>query len=486
MIELVYILWIAVGTAGFWESLEGVQRVREFKFIPHRAWSIFAGMAPIFWVTLIQIYFHPINLLIYGIITIIYMEILYRRNQNMLNSVFVLILQLMLYSTVPAWHMQAERFWVILIVELLAMGFYIIKKNPVWAIIGIAIWMFGKPFFFPAHDQLNDFIDMAGLFLPLFLYAEEFTRRLQIMFERSHDPLTGLLNRMSFNDWLLEARGTKGVLMVVDLDDFKYINDTFGHQVGDQVLGEMGRKISQALESRAKAFRWGGDEFVIVCSDLENQEAAFAMAQDVYQQMMQESAHPLAAFPFPLSASMGAAYGEMNAHLFTLADAALIQTKRSGKNKMGWYQDDLEYEENISSFPMDFAQVKAREQDVQIANAVWENAYEGMVITDLHGVILRVNRAFTYVTGYTPEEVVGKNPSILSSGRHSASFYKDMWDKLVTSGVWQGKIENRKKNGEIYWERLQIRQILDQTNSPLFYLATFTDLTQLKTLLDDV
>jgi diguanylate cyclase (GGDEF)-like protein/PAS domain S-box-containing protein len=341
-----------------------------------------------------------------------------------------------------------------------------------------------KPVFLPAHDQVSDFIDLLGLFVPLFLYMRESSHWQRIVFERAHDALTGLFNRTSFNDWLLDAKGTTGLLMMIDLDDFKYVNDTFGHQVGDQVLVKTGQRISRAMPKQAKAFRWGGDEFVIACQHTGSQAAMHEIVEEVYTELVKDPA-PMSD-DFTIHASMGVAQGEFSENLLMQADQALLHTKRVGKNQVGWYQDSRGNGENATAFPMDFESSREREQNLRIANSVWEHAHEGMVITDEAGTILRVNRTFTIVTGYDASEVVGKNPRVLQSGTHSSLFYRNMWQAIEQAGMWQGKIANRKKNGEVYWEWLQIRRIVDESSILLFYLATFWDLDQLQALEDAI
>ena len=480
MSEWIYILWVAVGTTGFWESVEAIQRIRELDWLPKWAWTVIAGMVPLAWITLMQVYVHPFNLLIYGIISVIYIGMLIHRHQSRWYSVPLLVLQMILFITVPAWHAQVDRFWVIIVVEVLAIWLSAMKISPVWASIGLGAWVVMKPAFFPAHDQVSDFIDLSGLFLPLFLYMRESTRRQRIVFERAHDALTGLFNRTSFNDWLLDAKGISGVLMMIDLDDFKDVNDTFGHQVGDQVLVETGRRITKAMPKQAKAFRWGGDEFVIACQNVGSQDAMHAIVQEVYTQLVKDP--PPMSHDFSIHASMGVAQGQFSENLLMQADQALLYTKRVGKNQIGWYQAQRENGENVTAFPMDLVTARARDQNLRIANSVWEHAREGMVITDEKGTILRVNRTFTTVTGYAASEVVGKNPRILQSGTHSPMFYQDMWQAIEQEGEWQGKIANRKKSGEVYWEWLQIRGIVDESGTLLFYLATFWGLDQLQAL----
>ena len=104
---------------------------------------------------------------------------------------------------------------------------------------------------------------------------------------------------------------------------------------------------------------------------------------------------------------------------------------------------------------------KQAEIELRIAATAFESQ-EGMFVTDANSVILRVNRAFTNITGYTVEEVIGKSPRILHSGRHDADFYAAMWESIQRTGAWEGEIWNRRKNGEIYPEFLTITAVKDQ------------------------
>lgn len=98
------------------------------------------------------------------------------------------------------------------------------------------------------------------------------------------------------------------------------------------------------------------------------------------------------------------------------------------------------------------------------------------MVTDAKGVIHTVNAAFTEVTGYPKEAVIGKTPNILSSGFHDRSFYNAFWDTLLTTGKWQGKIVNRKANGEVFREWLSVTAITNEQNAT-HYVAIFSDLS---------
>ena len=124
----------------------------------------------------------------------------------------------------------------------------------------------------------------------------------------------------------------------------------------------------------------------------------------------------------------------------------------------------------------DISERKEAEQALRIAATAFESQ-QGMTITDAHRVILRVNRAFTKITGYNSEEVVGKTPSLLSSGRHDKVFYKEMNQALERKGTWAGEIWNRRKNGEIYPEWLSISAVKDDGGAVTHFVAIFNDVS---------
>ncbi|WP_034602748.1 bifunctional diguanylate cyclase/phosphodiesterase [Maridesulfovibrio frigidus] len=111
---------------------------------------------------------------------------------------------------------------------------------------------------------------------------------------------------------------------------------------------------------------------------------------------------------------------------------------------------------------------------------VFNNALEGISITDIKGNIVAANPGFTTITGYEVDEVIGKNPSVLKSDKHDKSFYDQMWSKLALDGHWVGEIWNRRKNGESYPEMLSISAIRNSSGEPTHYVAVFHDITEMK------
>ncbi|MCX5875969.1 MAG: EAL domain-containing protein [Deltaproteobacteria bacterium] len=128
----------------------------------------------------------------------------------------------------------------------------------------------------------------------------------------------------------------------------------------------------------------------------------------------------------------------------------------------------------------DITLLKHSEQQLTLAARVFDNSIEGITVTDAFGVIQSVNRGFTHITGYAPEEAVGNKPSILKSDRHDAAFYQAMWQTLLATGRWEGEIWNRRKNGEVYPEWLNITAITDDFGQTSHHVAVFHDMSEIR------
>lgn len=120
--------------------------------------------------------------------------------------------------------------------------------------------------------------------------------------------------------------------------------------------------------------------------------------------------------------------------------------------------------------------IQSSQQEQKLAAVAFETV-SGMVVTNAKQEILRVNKAFTHITGYAQDEVLGKTPALLNSKRHNKAFYEQMWQHLQTYHYWSGEIYNRHKKGDIYPEYLTIQSVLDEKGEVLYYVAAFLDLT---------
>ena len=148
-----------------------------------------------------------------------------------------------------------------------------------------------------------------------------------------------------------------------------------------------------------------------------------------------------------------------------------------------WEEDDIQVLQTIAA---DIGHLMLQERSLaklRLSAQVFAESGEAIAVTDVRGGFVSVNRAFTEVTGYTFDEVRGKNPRLLQSGRHDGKFYEAMWQQLAATGGWQGEVWNRRKSGEIYPEWLNISAVRDTGGEITHYVAIFSDITERKAAL---
>ena len=145
------------------------------------------------------------------------------------------------------------------------------------------------------------------------------------------------------------------------------------------------------------------------------------------------------------------------------------------------FTDARGQEDGIIGVITNITERKQAQDELQLAASVFTHAREGIMITATDGVIVDVNAAFSRITGFERDEVLGRTPRFLRSGRQSPAFYEAMWRDLTHRGQWDGEVWNRRKNGEIYPELLTISSVRNQDDQALNYVALFTDITAIKT-----
>jgi diguanylate cyclase (GGDEF)-like protein/PAS domain S-box-containing protein len=152
-----------------------------------------------------------------------------------------------------------------------------------------------------------------------------------------------------------------------------------------------------------------------------------------------------------------------------------------------WIDDQLMLIRDSSGKPaeavgawLDITDDKIAEELLRVNAQVFEFSREGIITTDADNKILTINKAFTEITGYTAEEVVGKNPRILASGTTNKAFYKNMWQHINDKGYWQGEVLNRRKDGEFFSERLSISTVRDQDGKITQHIGIISDLSEHK------
>ena len=141
-----------------------------------------------------------------------------------------------------------------------------------------------------------------------------------------------------------------------------------------------------------------------------------------------------------------------------------------------------DHEQNIIGYLLigtDNTARKQAENSNRIAAVAFESAHS-MFVTDAKGFFIHINHAFSEMSGYSMSDLVGKKPNILKSGRQTDEFYKAMWQTVNAAGTWSGELWNKRKNGEIYLEFVNILAVVDEQGNITNYVANYTDISQLK------
>lgn len=134
----------------------------------------------------------------------------------------------------------------------------------------------------------------------------------------------------------------------------------------------------------------------------------------------------------------------------------------------------------IAGVMIDVTSRKQDESMSELTSLVYEHSRDAMVVTDANGIIITVNPAFTDITGYGLDEVVGRRMNILSSGRHDKDFFQAMWESIQSTGGWEGQIWNRRKDAQEYVERLSITTTYNDDGTPRCRVGMFSDITEQK------
>ena len=134
----------------------------------------------------------------------------------------------------------------------------------------------------------------------------------------------------------------------------------------------------------------------------------------------------------------------------------------------------------VGGISTDITVLKDQQRQAMLSETVFMGAQEAIIITDARTRIIRVNPAFVLQTGFSPDSVVGRKPSILKSGQQDAEFYQSMWHAISSKGCWSGEVTNRRADGSFYTVWSTINAMVGEDGAPLHYIGVSTDITERK------
>ncbi|WP_051663037.1 diguanylate cyclase domain-containing protein [Alicyclobacillus macrosporangiidus] len=343
VVNVIHACWVAAGIVGF---LEAVSRLRRFRWLsPLAIWTwdildsaiVFLALGAWEWAI------DGLSVTILPITAMVLMDLhrLAERKRGPATAVTLVTLAgcVSLCAAWPgaAWTTKiAMCAPLALAVVLRALKAFPLRAAPlVWALPVMGV-------FLPRlRMSLFDLVSAVVTTLLFAAYCYERRNRERVWRESTLDPLTRCLNRRGADLWMHKHAGKRVVAVIIDLDDFKFVNDTYGHDAGDRFLQETARRLQASVCPEDAVIRWGGDEFLLLLPCSESEEPVKRRVHDIH--------HRLTGFPADLGrggqplylrASVGVAAGPLNKALIQRADQALLRTKRSSKNAVTVWQEE--------------------------------------------------------------------------------------------------------------------------------------------------
>ncbi len=334
--------------------------------------------------------------------------------------------------------------------------------------------------------RIDESIGRTRWELPIYEPDAELWRRHREQLER-HEPFHDLRYRIKVADGTVHSYSVSGRPRFDAQGRFAGYRG-IGHDITDAAAAEEAlrqsesqlRLIADSMPAMFAYFRAGR-----ICEYCNSRYAAFF------------GYTPEQARGRPLSDIIGAAtMAELEVSWQRVESGVTVNYERHARDRAGraayidvWLvpQTDARGEvAGVYAMVNDITARKETELKLRLAATVFESSLEGVTITDAEGTIVSVNQSFSRITGYGADEVIGRNPRILQSGRQNAAFYAAMWLALTQGGAWSGEIWNKRKSGEIYPEILSITAVRDEQGRPLHYIGVFTDISDLKRAEDAV
>jgi diguanylate cyclase (GGDEF)-like protein/PAS domain S-box-containing protein len=259
-----------------------------------------------------------------------------------------------------------------------------------------------------------------------------------------------------------------------------FIADITEHKLAERKLADFNRDFEAFLDqttdfvyfkNRESRYRFCSQALAKICGHTDWHDMIGAHDRDVFPpdiaRIYEEEEVPIFAEGKPL-------LNKIDPYMDVTGSPGFVQTNK-------WPLFDQEGAvSGIFGISRDVTESRRVQARIQLAANVFTYAREGIVITDESNLIIEVNDAFTRITGYSRDEVVGQSPRMFQSGRQSQQFYAGMWQSLNTLGHWEGEVWNRRKNGVVYAEMLSISAVSGDDGSLQHYVALFTDISQQK------
>ncbi|WP_241716149.1 bifunctional diguanylate cyclase/phosphodiesterase [Sulfoacidibacillus ferrooxidans] len=338
---------------------------------------------------------------------------------------------------------------------------YFSKRRPIhFFLYGIAV-LINVVYEFHSQEQHWDSVKtslvaalMMGLYVRFWLkhqYGLEQTKR-----NAHRDALTGAMTRHGFAEWMKrEPKESIGAVLFCDIDNFKQINDHYGHDIGDEVLKEVARRLENGMRDTDALVRFGGDEFQIWSHIPEENSVAFV--RGLHDLVTEYPIVISSKLSIRVQLSIGWHYGVFDHMASSLADQALLFAKGSGKNR--FVRSNEEFVQNYDDKVEMNAEVTMEDELVWLVTAtewLWSTDQQAKILLDHKEQIYMVNTAYEKITGFSKDQAIG-NTRRFNDVYPIKTLFKHFENEQT---IYKTCLLKMKPNGTLWWENAQWMSIL--------------------------
>jgi diguanylate cyclase (GGDEF)-like protein/PAS domain S-box-containing protein len=311
---------------------------------------------------------------------------------------------------------------------------------------------------FPDDNSLQNWACKSYLGIPLTSFDQQPVGLLVCLFEQSKVPTD--IN----NSWLTQLA--------------KAIGSEINHQIKNKAYShllnqlEIGEKLA-----KTGTWRWNLTTNELFCSKQVYHILSEPLSKQLNFNTIMALIHPedIAEVKSKLAHLR---HGEINK--YDIIHRIIVDKQTKYVHVIGELENDDENYRWLNASVQDISATVELEQQLTLSNIVFNHASDAIMITDDHNKIISVNNALEKITGFSKQELIGKDPEVFASGKHNKAFYIAMWRKLKKTGQWKGEIFNKRKNGEIYPEELSMNVVKNSQGEITNYIAIFRDISEWK------
>lgn len=402
-------VWDVSSVIGLLEFIIQLRRIAIFQKIRICIYEIPEAIIPLLGMLVWSSFNHPLSFILYPVYMIFIAQLLQSSKRITPAVLVAFVLQWIGIAWLTPIHHDVLYVVLLLSVPVIAFVMPFLALSPAWA--WFFLFVLQTMHAILTANPMEWIHEIQGVVAAVlfFLYIKERSDRDISLHERNIDPLTGALNRRGCEQWGKSLRHAQAACILIDLDDFKFVNDTFGHDIGDLILQEAVQRLKGAIRDKDAIVRWGGDEFLVLIVEpmVEGSKELTELVERIHLILTR---HPIwverLGTQLFIRGSVGVATGELDLDvLVRQADQALLDVKQHTKNTVNWFSTEKDSKEH--ELPSEFYTRQHLHLAKQALVTYMADSPLSVILLDRAGALLEVNAAYEKLTGYSRNELLG-------------------------------------------------------------------------------